>query len=380
MTAVRGDLTRELLLELERKLASWGPDLAVFLVYDQPQRVQERPGLARTFFAERAVPQAQLDQMSDALRAIGSHVEVLAGELPLLEALADGRLQGVERDLKVIYNGIGDGIGIGGFEPGRKSLIPAVADAYGVPCSNSSAYACALGRHKFHYFTVMEALGIRTPAVWHYRPSVGWAGGKAPPGGTKVIVKSTYEAWSVGVTEDSVFVVDEASEERVATIADQIGQAVTVQEFVAGIEVCVPVLTIPGPVVSPPVETVLTKAADDKNAVMTIADNVDGTVEYKAFAAADEVAEELRSIALNAFDVLELRAFARVDFRVDDAGTPWVTDIAVSPGLGAGSSTFRSLAELGFDYPGFIRVIIAATLGSRGLIPDRGRAAVSRRA
>ena len=92
--------------------------------------------------------------------------------------------------------------------------------------------------------------------VRHYRVERGWLGGR-PPAGTKVIVKSTYEAWSVGVTDQSVFVVDEDCDYRVAAVAEAIGQAVTVQQFVSGPEVCIPVLACPEQIVGEPVEQVL---------------------------------------------------------------------------------------------------------------------------
>ncbi len=87
-------------------------------------------------------------------------------------------------------------------------------------------------------------------------------------------VKSTYESWSVGVTEESIFVVDDTCEERVAAIAEEIGQSATVQEFVAGPEVCVPVFSCPEMVVTPPIEAILTKAPGDGEAVTTIDDNL----------------------------------------------------------------------------------------------------------
>ena len=149
----------ERLVALERILARRGYDLALFLAFDRPERVDERPGLARTYFAQRCLSDEQLARLVDAFRSVGSYVELFEGELELLEGLADGRIQGIEKPLKVIYNGIEGGIGQHGFEPGRKALLPAVADAYGLVSSNSNAYACALGRHKFHYFTVLRACG-----------------------------------------------------------------------------------------------------------------------------------------------------------------------------------------------------------------------------
>lgn len=360
---------RDRLQALERAVAARARDLALFLTYDRPSRVEERPGIARAFFAQRCVSDQQLDQMVDAFRSVGSYVELFDGEGPLLAALASGHVQRVERSLKVLYNGIEGGIAHDGFEPGRKALIPAIADSYGLICSNSNAYACALGRHKFHYFTLLRALGVPTPRVWHYRLDSAWAGNRAPELGTKVIAKSTYESWSVGVTEESIFIVDETCDDRVSAIAHEIGQAVTVQEFVSGPEVCVPVFSAPGRFATPPVEAILAKAPGDPNAVMTIDDNLNHAgVTYRSFIAPTEVGDRLTRAALGAFNVLELEAFARIDFRVDDGGGVWVIDVGVSPGLSTASSAFSSLTDLGFSHAEFLRIVVGATLAANGVL------------
>jgi D-alanine-D-alanine ligase len=375
----RDDTARRRLATVEQSVVDLADELALFLVYDRPERVDERPGLARTFYAQRCASDAELAQTIDAFRSVGAYAELFAGEQPLLEALASGRLQGTERRLKVIYNGIQNYAAVDGFAPGRKALLPAVADAYGLVCTNSNAYGCAIGRHKFHYLTILRALGIRTPQAWQYRPSDGWAGGSAPPRETKVIAKSTYESWSVGVTDDSIFVVDEACDDRVATIADAIGQPVTVQEFVAGPEVNVPVFQCPDHVVTPPVRAVLAKAPGDSDAVVTIADNLrPAALRYEHYEAPADVIASIRDSALAAFKVLELQAFARVDFRVDESGDAWVIDVGVDPGLAATGSASRSLAELGFDHPRFLRIVIGAALGARGLLPGSRPVAAAR--
>jgi D-alanine-D-alanine ligase len=367
MVETQDERARNSLLALEENLRARGEELALFLVFDRPTRVEERPGLARAFFAQRCVTDRQINRLLKAFRAVGSYVELLEGELPMLEALARSRIQSMKQPWKVLYNGIEGGISWDGFEPGRKALIPAVADAYELICANSNAYACALGRHKFHYFTVMRALGIRVPDTWHYRPQRGWAGDLEPVPGTKVIVKSTYESWSVGVTEDSIFEVDESCEERVRAIAEQIGQPATVQQFVAGTEVCVPILSCPELVVCPPVETILAKAPGDATAFTTIHDNlVDEAVTHRRFCGTDAAMEELTRNAVAAFEGLELQSFARIDFRVDEAGRSWVTDVGVSPSISIEDSTYHSVAELDIDHPTFIRAVVAASLATRG--------------
>lgn len=358
----------ERLRSLESALCQRGSDLALYLVFERPTRVAERPALARTFFAERCVSDAQLDQMVDAVRSIGGYVELFDGEHPFLKALTEGRLERLGRPLQVVYNGIGWGITAGGFQPGRKALIPAIADSYGLICANSDAYTCAFALHRFHSFVVLRALGIAAPPVWHFRPGVGWMG-EAPPIGTKVIVKSTYEAWSVGVTDDSVFTVDDSCEARASAIADEIGQPVTAQQFVSGREVCVTVLACPEPITPPPVEQILAKAPGDRDAVMTMRDNLThGGYSYLPFSGPAGVLSQMRSTALEVFGDLQLQAFGRMDFRIDEDDRPWLTDVAISPGLSQSSSAFASLGAWGFDHPAFLRAVIAATLGTRGVL------------
>lgn len=356
------------LRRLERQLVERADEFALFLVYDRPERVSERPGLARTYFAQRCVSDAQLSLTIEAFRSVGAYVELFEGERPFIAALVGGRLQRLGRSLNVAYNGIGWGIAFDGFKPGRKALIPLVADSYGLICANSDAYACAFTLHKFHSFLVLDALGIRTPRTWHYRPAHGWVGG-APPDGAKVIAKSTYEAWSVGVTDGSVFVVDGTCTERVDAISKRIGQAVTVQEFVSGAEVCVPVLSCPHVLVSPPMQAVMARAPDDPDAIMTVDDNLrSGAVSHRRFRAPDDQIERISRSAVKVFDALQLQGLTRIDFRVDADGHPWVIDVAVSPGIGLKSSAYLSLAELGFDHPTFLRAVVAATLGNEGVL------------
>lgn len=354
---------------IERRFTERAREVAIFLVYDRPDRLNERPELARSFFAERCVSDEQLSQMIEAYRSVGAYVELFEGEKPFIEALASGRLASIPRPIKLAYDGAEGGIVRGGFKPGRKSLIPAVADAYGIVCANSNAYACAIGRHKFHYAMLLRSLGIRCPRTWHFRPERGWAAGSAPEPGLRVIAKSTFESWSVGVSGDSVFVIDETRDDRVRELAERIGQAVTVQEFVAGREIYVPVFACPDLVVAPPVQALIARASGDPEAVVMIEDILteDG-VAHPVFDGDAALMARLPTDAAEAFDALELGCFARLDFKVDAGSRTWLFDVAVSPGIGGRSSAYRSVAHLGFDYPEFLRLVAGVTLAAEGLL------------
>jgi hypothetical protein len=354
------------LVGLEQSLVQQADDLAVYLAFDRPERERDRPALARMFFAQRCATTEELSRIIQAFREVGAYVELFEGELPFLLALADGRIAAMPQRLKVVYNEIEGGITTDGFLPGRKALIPAVADAYGVMCSNSNAYGCALGRHKFHYSTVLRHLGVRTPETWHFRPGLGWAGGMRPPVGQRIIVKSTYENWSVGVTERSIFQIGR-TDDRVAEISSEIGQPVTVQEFVSGTEVGVSVLACPELLIPPPMRTILSKAPDDPDAVMTIFDNLeDRAIAMERFDGAPSVMAELYEGAARAFHGLELSAFARFDFRVDAEGRTWLTDVGVSPGISPKDAAYLSLAAVGMDHPAFLRAVLATSMTSYG--------------
>ena len=308
--------------------------------------------------------------MIESLRDVGAYVELLDGDQAFIRAVAANRLQAVSRRLKLVYNGVEGGIGLDAFQPGRKALIPVVADAFDLVASNSNAYACAVGRHKFHYFTLLRALGIRTPMTWHFRLRDGWDGGVAPPSGTTVIVKSTYESWSVGVSEDSVFAYDRKQDGLIREIAASIGQDVCVQTFVSGPEVCVPVYATPERFATTPVRAILAKAPGDPNAIMTFQDvSRKDALTHSPYPEDEPGQQEMIRSAIRVFEALELGAFARIDFRVDRDGSPWVTDVGVSPGIGPGSSAFRSAHAEGLSYGEFVRVAMAATLAYRDLLP-----------
>lgn len=348
-----------------------GNELAVFLVYEHPSQTADRPGLAKVSFAERCASEEALNDAIAAFRDIGAYVEVFQGERPFLEALISRRFRSLGRRLEVIYNGIGFGITDGGFEPGRMALLPAIADSYEILCANSDAYTCALTTHRYHSFLVLRSLGVATTPVWHFSLQNGWMG-SAPPIGTKVIVKSTYEAWSVGVSEESVFIVDDSTDARVSAIASSIGQPVTLQEFVSGREVCIPIIATPSMHVLPPVEQILEKAPGDPSAVLTHRENLcDGSVSYVPFDGSKDVIRQMTSTAQKVFRIFQQRALGRMDFRIDEQGRPWLTDAAAAPGLSVASSAFASFSQLGFTHAQFLQIVLGASLASAGKLETK---------
>ena len=356
------DMRNFILEQLIYPLEAIGTELAIFLVYDRPNRSNERKGLTRSYFRERCISNENLRQMIDSFRLIGAYVELFNGEHEFINALSSGKINSIRQKFKVAYNGIEGSIAHDGFMAGRKALIPALSDAYDIFCANSSPYACALGRHKFHYLTILSKLNLPVPSTWHYHLDWGWAGGNMPPSGIKIIVKSTYESWSVGVTEESVFYVNGKTTERVKAIAESIGQSVTVQEFIDGSEICIPVFTSPNPLATPPVKTILLKDPDNPKAFMTIDDNLKpDSINYQIF---DEssLSRKVQNLATRAFMGLELNGLARIDLRIDEQDNPFIFDVGVSPSLSEDESSFTSFSALNLNHKQFLHAVIASSL------------------
>jgi D-alanine-D-alanine ligase len=66
------------------------------------------------------------------------------------------------------------------------------------------------------------------------------------------------------------------------------------------------------------------------------------------------------------WDLFELRGYARVDFRVDQSGRPWVLEINANPCIAPDAGFMAAAAQAGLTIDEVVARIIADT---RGVIP-----------
>jgi D-alanine-D-alanine ligase len=71
----------------------------------------------------------------------------------------------------------------------------------------------------------------------------------------------------------------------------------------------------------------------------------------------------LEELALRAFDVFRLRGYARVDFRVDPTGAPFILEVNANPCLSPDAGFAASAARAGIDYGTLISKIAEAAVG-----------------
>ena len=310
----------------------------------------------------------QVDAVRKALRALGHEIFSLPAGLELGQ-LRD-RLQSQHPDL--VFNLVES---LGGH--GRLiHLVPSLLDAMGLHYTGAPAEAIWLTSHKVMAKERMIAAGLPTPA---------WAGPwpqnlPSPPSprlasaGQRWIIKSLWEHASVGLEADNIVedTCDQSLVQAMQMRAPLLGGACFAEAFVAGREFNLSVLAGPeGPQVLPPAEIDFSAFGAGKPRIVGYRAKWDvNSDEYRHtprsfdFGAEDiPLLDELQRLALQSWQVFGLRGYARVDFRVDEHGRPWILEINANPCLSPDAGFAAALDRAGIDFTLAVKRIVADSIG-----------------
>ncbi len=72
--------------------------------------------------------------------------------------------------------------------------------------------------------------------------------------------------------------------------------------------------------------------------------------------------ERMRELAAECWRTFGLRGYARVDFRLDGAGQPWIMEVNANPCINPDSGFVATADRAGLDYTSLVRRIILDTL------------------
>jgi D-alanine-D-alanine ligase len=180
-----------------------------------------------------------------------------------------------------------------------------------------------------------------------------------------LIVKSlTYEA-SAGISQASVVANEEQLSRRVRFIHDSLLTPAIVEQYVDGRELYVGVLGNHRLRVFPVWEMTFDKMQGDNWRIAT--ERVKWNVNYQKRHGIDtaeavlpaESAARIQHIAKRAYRALELSGYARIDFRLDAAGQPYVIEANPNPQLAREEDFAQSAAKAGVDYPTLLERIMS---------------------
>jgi D-alanine-D-alanine ligase len=207
----------------------------------------------------------------------------------------------------------------------------------------------------------MQAAGILTPP---------WAtaidpSSQAVPG--SLILKSVWEHASIGITEDSVAPDWAVLKRRLETMGGLDNRQRYVEKFIDGREFNISMLGgLNGPEVLPPAEILFVDFPEGRPRIVDYRAKWEKTsFEYTntlrsfEFGPADApLLSKLASVAVRCWEVFELRGYARVDFRVDPEGTPWVLEVNANPCIAPEAGFIAAAARIGLSYADVVSRII----------------------
>ena len=259
--------------------------------------------------------------------------------------------------------------GINGTAELESPVIGAL-ELLGLPFTGASSLTTSLCLRKHLMNALAERCGAPVPA-W----ALARAGAPLPAVGYPAIAKPATEDASLGVEQRSVVRTPRALAARLRDM-HSLWDEIIVQRFVEGREVNVGIV---GNTVLPLAEidfgampeghwrivSYSAKWAPESREYM-------GTVPRCPADFTDELAEEIRSIALTSWRAVGGDGYGRVDLRVDAAGRPWLLEVNPNPDIAPDAGLARMARVAGLDYRALIGQVLDAAFARKPMLsPER---------
>jgi D-alanine-D-alanine ligase len=246
-------------------------------------------------------------------------------------------------------------------------IIPAYLESKGIPYTGNSAEAMILSTDKLAAKKILSASGLPTAPWVEDSDEYGFEAGEP------YIIKIVSEDGSVGITEDSVVKCGDLKELRtkLKKAENEFGNPVFAEKYIEGREINVSILGGKScPAVLTPCE-IKFHGFENKIKIFDYRAKWENeSLEYKGIESDsgfekkdDNLIGKLKKIALGCWKIFGLNGYARVDFRIDACGRPFVLDINANPCITPGDSSFtRSAESSGLKYCEVVEAIASATI------------------
>ena len=255
---------------------------------------------------------------------------------------------------------------------GTDQLMPLATlllESMQLPFTGASTLAMLKTTQKLEAKRHLLMFGLPTPA-WMTDQDSGWQGLRNPDAiPTTAIIKAVAEHASLGMNDDSVVrladlrvggkSVEAGLANLIARKAAELGTPHFAEDYIDGREFNLSVVaTDSGPCVLPSAEIEFTDFPADKPKIVGHdAKWNEHTAEYMntprrfTFTHGDQpLLDELQSLARRCWEVFCLRGYARVDFRVDADGQPWILEINANPCLSPDAGFAAAVAQAGITF------------------------------
>jgi len=249
-------------------------------------------------------------------------------------------------------------------------FVPGLLESMGIAYTGCSRTATLLTSNKPLAKHILAAAGIATPA-WIEPRATATAG----PIDRPYIVKSAWEHASVGLSEASVVATAAELASRCAELERTVGGEWFAEAYVDGREFNVALLgRAEEPELLPVAEIEFHGYDAGRPRIVDYAAKWEpdsaayrGTVRALEASTRDRALHcELAAIARSCWNLFGLSGYARVDFRVDQTGRPWVLEVNANPCLDPDAGLAAAAAHAGLGYAELIARIVAARPAAAG--------------
>ena len=227
-------------------------------------------------------------------------------------------------------------------------LAAVLLDDLDLPYTGTHSTALHLTNNKPGAKARLRAAGLPTPD-W---ATAAEAGRLAPP----YIIKAVWEHASIGLDDHAIIRAGDGSTvaAQVESRSRQLGRQCFAEQFIEGREFNLSLVASgDSPHVLPPAEIDFSAFPKDKPRIVGYAAKWDeGAFEFSNtprqfdFPAGDHpLLDTLRTMSIDCWRLFELRGYARVDFRVDAQGRPWILEINANPCLSPDAGFAAALAR-----------------------------------
>jgi D-alanine-D-alanine ligase len=250
--------------------------------------------------------------------------------------------------------------GLQGCERGI-DLVPTIVRSFNKGCTGSDSECLALCLDKGRTKMVLRAAGVPTPRA--ICVPVGRTACLETLPHQRLIVKPLRADGSEGIDSESVVEGPGRDlEKAVRRVHGQFAQPALVERFIAGREVNVSIVQHGDELqVLPLAEIEFSAFPEDKPYILDFAAKwLPGTFQFEnthrkiPAELPSTTAVEIRRLALIAWKATGCEDYARVDFRIDHEGHPFVLEVNPNPDIGADSGFAAALEAAEISYARFI--------------------------
>jgi len=297
-----------------------------------------------------------VEALTRAFESAGHKVVPIGNARQLLAAIG----QGLHVDL--VFN-----IAEGHYGRNRESQIPNILEMFNIPFSGSDALSLGVTLDKAVAKKCWMADGV--PTARFFEATLKDNLKELNTIGYPLIVKTSQEGTSKGITKNSRVENLEQLQREVAKICTVYKQPALCEQFIKGTEFTVAVIGNEEPMALPVVQYAVGGNTNMGDEFYSYEHIVAKSVQYICPAQIDEkLAVRLQKVAIAAYKSVECRDLGRVDFRLDDDGNPFVLEINPLPNLSP-SEVFPMCAKArGLTYNQLINKILDYALKRYGLL------------